>query len=51
MLGFSAVFWATYHLFGAIKNYRQEKDITRMLRNLSDINSKLDEHEKVKRIK
>lgn len=51
MMGFSAVFWATYHFFGAIKNYQQERDLTRMLRKLGDINSKLDEQEKLKRIK
>lgn len=51
MVGFSAVFWATYHLFGAIKNHRQERELTRMLRQLGDINSKLDESERLKRIK
>jgi len=51
MVGFSAVFWATHHLFQAIKHYRQERDITRMLRNLSDINGKLDDVDRVKRIK
>lgn len=51
MVGFSAVFWATYHFFGAMKNYRQERELTRMLRQIGDINTKLDEHERIKRIK
>lgn len=51
IVGFSAVFWATYHLFGAIKNWRQDRDVHRILRQIGDLNSKLDEHEKIKRIK
>jgi hypothetical protein len=48
MVVFSAVFWGVYHLFNAVRDYRQVNAVTRAVMKMSNIDAKLDSVKRVK---
>lgn len=54
MVVFSVVFWSTFHFSNAIRDWRKEKELHRILRDMDTLSAKIDNvknDDKIKRVK
>ena len=51
IITFSICFWGTYHLLNSVKDWRNHRDLARILRDMDNLAAKIEDKKSVRRVK